>query len=95
MSAVLDPPRIRSWSFSRLDVFEKCAYRTKLAYLDKIPEPARPLKPGTTEQPNDRGTRIHEAGELFVKGGVELIDELKTFAEEFERLRLWYAKVAK
>ncbi len=81
---------IRTWSYSRLAIFEACRYRAKLAYVDKIPEPPRPLPPGKTEHANDRGTRIHEAAELFVRGGVEMVHELKNFKAEFEMLRTYY-----
>lgn len=79
--------QLRSWSHSRLGVFEQCARRAKLSYIDKIPEPDRPLPPGKTEHANDRGTRIHEAAEMFVKGGIELIPELVDFEPEFLRAR--------
>lgn len=82
---------IKSWSFSRLSDFEQCPYRAKLKYVDKIPEPERPLRPGQTEQPFERGIRVHDAAELYVQGGIELVPELRTFAEEFERLRELYA----
>ena len=57
--------RIKAWSYSRLADFEQCKLRAKLKYIDRIPEPARPLPPGKTEHANDRGTRIHDAGERF------------------------------
>ena len=82
--------RLTAWSYSRLSTFEQCKRWAKLAYLDKIPEPPRPLPPGKTEHANDRGTRIHEAAEMFVKGGVDLIEELKAFEEEFHQLRELY-----
>lgn len=78
---------IKTGSHSRLVVFEQCRYRAKLSYVDRIPEPERPLPPGKTEHANDRGTRIHEAAEAYVKGGVELIDELEAFAPEMGRMR--------
>jgi CRISPR/Cas system-associated exonuclease Cas4 (RecB family) len=80
---------IKAASYSRLTEFEKCKYRAKLLFVEKIKEPQRPLPPGKTEQANDRGTRIHEAAELFVKSEnrVELIPELSDFREEFEKLR--------
>ena len=81
----------KAWSHSRLSVFEGCKYRFDLAYLQKIPEPERPLPPGKTEHANDRGTRIHEAAERYIKGGVELIDELQKFKEEFEQAREMFA----
>lgn len=82
--------RIKTWSYSRLVDFEQCKLRAKLKYIDRIPEPARPLPPGKTEHANDRGTRIHDAAERFVRGGVELISELKAFSTEFHDLRNKY-----
>src|SRR5690606_37129742 len=82
--------QIKSWSYSRLSVFEQCALRAKLAYIDRIPEPERPLPPGKTEHANDRGTRIDLAAELFVRGEAELIPELHAFRVELERLRELY-----
>jgi hypothetical protein len=83
---------IKAWSHSRLSVFEQCKHRTKLAVVDRIPEPVRPLPPGKTEHANDRGTRIHTAAELFIKGGVELISELQWFRAELEAMREEYAR---
>ena len=78
---------LKTWSHSRLGIVESCPRRAEQQYVAKIPEPVRPLPPGKTEHANDRGSRIHDAGELFVKGNVELAPELKTFKAEFLRLR--------
>ena len=78
---------INKVSFSRLQNFEKCKYLAKLMYFDKIPEPERPLPAGKSEHANDRGNRIHDAAEMYVKGGVELIPELTKFESEFNVLR--------
>lgn len=83
---------IKAWSYSRLTTFEQCPQRAKLAYIDRIPEPERPLPPGKTEHANDRGTRIHEAAEMYVRGGVELLPELAAFADEFDNLRSLYSE---
>lgn len=88
----MNEQRIRAWSYSRLVDFEQCPLKAKLKYLDKIPEPERPLPPGKTEHANDRGTRVHEAAERYVRGGVELIPELSNFATEFEELREKYKR---
>lgn len=87
-----EDPMIKAWSHSRLSNFESCKFRAKLLYVDKLEEPRGELKPGQTEYANDRGTRIHEAAELYVRGGVELIDELKDFREEFTELRKLFAQ---
>jgi len=81
---------IKAWSYSRLGVFETCPLRAKLAYIDRIQELPRPLPPGKTEHANDRGSRIHDAAELYVKGNVELIPELKHFKTELHALRDLY-----
>jgi RecB family exonuclease len=78
---------IKTWSFSRLGDFEKCRYKAKLKYIDKIPEPKRPLPAGKSEHANDRGSRVHECAEAYIKGGVELIPELREFKERFNELR--------
>lgn len=87
-------PQIQTVSFSRLQDFEKCKYLAKLKYVDRIPEPERPLPPGKTEHANDRGTRVHESAELFVRGGVELIPELQKFRDDLEELRRLHAEGA-
>lgn len=78
---------IKAGSFTRLDKYESCPLAAKIAYIDKVPEPERPLPAGKTEHANDRGTRIHEAAEMYVKGGVELIPELSKFKTEFLKAR--------
>lgn len=82
---------IQAWSHSRLGTFEQCKYRLKLMVVDGQKEPLRPLRPGETERPNERGERVHRAAEAYVKGGVELVPELAKFREEFDRLRDLYA----
>jgi hypothetical protein len=59
---------IPSWSHSRVVDFEKCNFLAKLKFVDKIPEPERPLPPGKSEHANDRGTRIHTACEEYING---------------------------
>jgi hypothetical protein len=80
-------PTIVSWSHSRAVDFERCRFKAKLKYIDKIPEPERPLPPGKVEHANDRGTRIHEACELFVRGDGALPKEAIAFKDEFEGLK--------
>lgn len=81
---------ITAWSYSRLTIFEQCKLRAKLSYVDRIPEPERPLPPGKSEHANDRGQRIHDAAELYVSRDIELIPELRHFQPEFVRLRELY-----
>jgi len=83
---------LKAWSYSRLTIYEQCNFRAKLAYVDRIPEPPRALPPGKTEHANDRGTRVHEAAEIYVNSNIELIPELAAFSKEFLKLREFYRK---
>lgn len=85
---------IASWSHSKLSDFEKCKFLAWLKHDQRIPEPERPLPPGKTEHANDRGTRVHEACELYVKSEVhELAPEAALhFGPEIDLLRVLYAE---
>jgi hypothetical protein len=83
---------LTTWSFSRLQVFEQCKFRAQLQYGQKIPEPERPLPPGKTEHANDRGSRIHDTAEQYVRGNVDRMDPaMRAFAPEFDSLRQLFA----
>lgn len=85
--AILVPP-IKSWSFSSLGDFEKCKFYSFLKRVQKIPEPERPLPPGKLEHANDRGSRIHDHCELFVRGKEKkILPEMNKFEAEFESLK--------
>ncbi len=82
---LLKPP-IKAWSFSSLGDFERCRYYSFLKRVQKIPEPERELPPGKLEHANDRGTRIHDAAEMFVRGTGPFDPGLKYFQHEFEAM---------
>lgn len=83
---------IPSWSHSRLATYEQCAYRAYLLYDQKVQEPERPLPAGKTEHANDRGTRVHNECELYVRGDSDVMppEARKHFGPEMERLRGLY-----
>ncbi len=83
---------IPSWSHSRVSDFEKCNFLAELKYLQKIPEPSRPLPPGKSEHANDRGTRIHEACEQFINGTNDtlVLEAEKHFGMQLDLLRTMY-----
>lgn len=54
------------WSFSSLMTYEQCAYRFKLRYIDRLPEPPRP-----PDNPLERGNRIHSNLEKFTMGELD------------------------
>lgn len=85
--------KITSWSFSKLQDFEKCKLLTKLKHLDRIPEPERALPPGKTEHANDRGTRIHTSCEEYINGvSDDLVPEAdKHFGPQLDLLRVMHA----
>lgn len=84
---------ITSWSHSKLGDFERCKRMTYLKHVAKIPEPERPLPPGKTEHANDRGSRIHDALELYVSHRSDYlpIEAEKHFGTHIDMLRVWFA----
>ena len=79
---------VKAWSFSRLQNFEECPLRIKFSVLDKIPEPPRPKPPNGKEHANDRGSRIHDHAELFVRDEVQKpCYEMRHFQPEFDNLK--------
>jgi len=81
-----------SWSFSRLGDFDKCKKYYYLKHEAKVPEIPRPLPPGKTEHANDRGSRIHDAAEMYVRGTGPFIREMEEFRAEFEHLKDLFAQ---
>ncbi len=89
---------IEAASFSRLDVYEQCAKRGFFQYCLKIPEPDRgpphkrcPKNPttGKLEWHNDRGTRLHDSMDKYVRGVRDDYDiELKDFDVEMTNARV-------
>lgn len=84
---------IHSWSHSKLGDFEKCRHMTWLKHDQRIPEPERPLPPGKTEHANDRGSRVHDSCELYVRGESDALapEAEKHFGHAIDLLRVMYA----
>jgi hypothetical protein len=82
----LDPRSglVKSWSFSALSTFEKCQHQIKLSRVDGIPQESGPAA--------ERGNRIHQHIEDFIKGeSEELSADVKYFHSLIENLRYEYA----
>lgn len=82
-----------SWSFSKLGDFSKCKKYFWLKHEQKVPEPERPLKPGQLEHANDRGSRIHDNLEGYVRGDHDALcsEADKHFGTHADLLRVLYA----
>ena len=82
-----------SWSFSKLGDFEKCKKYFWLKHEQKIPEPDRVLRPGQTEFANDRGSRIHDNLEGYVRGDHDDLspEANKHFGVQADLLRVLYS----
>lgn len=74
---------VRSWSASRLGLYQQCPLKFKLTHLDKLPG-------GQVKSPAmERGTKIHELAEAYVLGTIaRLPPELAQHADLFRRLRV-------
>lgn len=81
---------IITWSPSRLVDFEKCKFYAHLKHDKRIPEPERPLPEGKTEHANDRGSRIHNELELYVRGDGPMPHEARKFEDHFLKMRDLY-----
>jgi hypothetical protein len=78
-------PPLKTWSFSALQVYEQCPYRSYLQRVKKIAQPSSPAA--------DRGSQIHDLAEQYVNG--EYLEdkcpkELLKFETEFRVLRDGY-----
>lgn len=76
------------WSFSALDTYERCGYRYKLKFIDRIKEPE------PTDKDKDarlRGINIHKELELYVTGEIpELPQSARFFGPQMDQLRELY-----
>ncbi len=81
-----------SWSFSKLGDFGKCKKYFWLKHEQKVPEPERALRPGQTEHANDRGSRIHDNCEGYVRGDHDSLapEADKHFGLQLDLLRVLY-----
>jgi len=78
---------LKSWSYSTYNTFQKCPKQIYYKKVLKEPEPPRKIPEGKTEDALTRGSRIHDAAELYVTEGLELIPELHQFRIGFEAIR--------
>lgn len=83
---------IKSWSHHREGNFRQCKFRAKLLYIDKLDEDKLrpPPKDPTAEQPFERGIRLHDLAEGYVRHGQELPADFASFRPEFEALSAKY-----
>lgn len=88
------PNQPTSWSFSKLGDFDKCKKYFWLKHLEKVPEPERPLPPNKTEHANDRGSRIHDNCEQYVRGDHDALcsEADKHFGTHIDFLRLLHSE---
>lgn len=83
-----------SWSFSKLADFTRCKLAFKIKHIDKVAEPERPLPRGKTEHGNDRGSRIHDNIETYIRGDHDALcpEADKYFGIHIDMLRVMYAE---
>jgi hypothetical protein len=81
-----------SWSFSKAQDFQRCKLAYKIKHIDKVQEPERPLPKGKTEHSNDRGSRIHDNIETYIRGEHDALCEEadKHFGIHIDLLRVLY-----
>jgi len=72
-------PLITAWSYSRYADYKQCPAKFKFKYIDKLPDPGSPAM--------QRGSEIHTAAELVVRGAKKIPTELIGVKEQLEFLR--------
>lgn len=88
----MTPPKATSWSFSKLSDFTRCKLAFKIKHIDRVPEPERPLPKGKDEHANDRGSRIHDNIETYIRGDHDALcsEGEKHFGPQIDLLRTMY-----
>jgi hypothetical protein len=86
------PTKPMSWSISKLKDFDRCKLAFKIKHIDRVPEPERPLPPGKSEHANDRGSRIHDNIETYIRGDHDALcpEADKHFGTHIDLLRYLY-----
>lgn len=81
--------RLKSWSFSRYGDYKTCPRKAKLKHLDRVPEPGN-----MPREALDRGSRVHKAGEEYLKAdcAVAIPDGYGKFEVQMRDLRAKKAK---
>lgn len=81
-----------SWSFSKAQDFTRCRLAYKIKHIDKVPEPERPLPKGKTEHGNDRGSRVHDNIETYIRGEHDALcpEAEKHFGTHIDLVRVLY-----
>lgn len=81
-------PLVKSWSFSKLQLYRQCPQKYKFIAIDRLQEPKSPAMA--------RGAEVHEMAEAYVKGTLKKMPpELAKFKDEFNMLKALYKKKAK
>ena len=79
---------IPAWSFSSLSTFESCPRHIKLQKIDRIPELPKPTSNG--EPANERGSRVHDGIEQYIRGNQPLPKEAQAFASEIDEIKRYF-----
>ena len=89
-------PKPMSWSISKLKDFTRCKLAFKIKHIDRVPEPERPLPKGRDEHANDRGSRIHDNIETYIRGDHDSLcpEADKHFGVHIDLLRHLYTEGA-
>ena len=85
-------PTATSWSFSKLQDFSRCKLAFKIKHIDRVPEPEKPLPKGRDEHANDRGSRIHDNIETYIRAEHDALcpEAEKHFGIAIDLLRAMY-----
>lgn len=72
-------PTVTAWSYSRYSDYKQCPAKFMYKHLMKLPDPGSPAM--------QRGDAIHKMAEAFIKGKIDIPDELIAVRTELEFLK--------
>lgn len=71
-----------AWGYSKLDAYRSCPAKFKYQFIDKLPQDSSPAL--------ERGTRIHDEAEAYLRGWIQALSEpLSDWQEELDNLKEW------
>lgn len=69
-----------AWGFSKLDTYRDCPKKFFFQFISKLPQPGSPAM--------ERGSKLHEAIEMYLNGWAkELSEELTNWKEPLDKLK--------
>lgn len=71
--------KVTAWSFSRVEMYERCPFQFKCKHIDRLPDPGSPAM--------ERGDKIHKGTAAFLTSDAPLPPEAHRFEQLLNELK--------